>query len=193
MLIFSRKSKCPYCGVQLDDPPKRKAKCPECKRIIYIRSGKLVTEDEAQTMDWLGYLEQFDITRHKFDSERDTLSKRFNTKASVRDTIWSILNSLVATHPVQAYYEMARLVSQEGKDEQPYIEQALHALLISYKNRKIAYVRVECYGGEPDYSTCPGCAKLHQKKFLIDEALEKMPIPHCCTSDTGCRCTYKPA
>jgi hypothetical protein len=51
---------------------------------------------------------------------------------------------------------------------------------------------VECYGGEPDYSTCPECRKLHRKIFPIDEALEIMPIPRSCTSES-CRCTYEPA
>ena len=191
MQIFKKKIYCPNCHQQLDVAPKRKAKCPHCKQYIYIRQGNLVTEDEAQTVDWLVFLEKYDITRRKFDIERDALSERFKTRASANDTVWSILNKLVATHPEDAYREMARLVSQEGKDAQPYIEQALRTQLMSYKARGIKTVWVVGYDNDngPDYSTCPGCVELNRKKFSIDEALEKMPVPRNCSSG-WCRCGY---
>ena len=192
MAIFSLKPTCPYCKNQLEKVLKRKAKCPHCGQLIYVHKGEMLTEDNAQILDLLVFLEKYDITRQKFDQVRNKLSDRFKTKASAHDTIWSILNSLVATQPIEAYYDMARLVSQEGKDEQPYIEQALRTQLMSYKTRGIKTVRVVGYTEEPDYSTCPECVKLLHKKFPINEALEKMPIPRNCTRG-WCRCVYEPA
>ena len=189
MKIFKKKIYCPNCKHQLEVAPKRKAKCPHCKQYIYIREGKLVTGDDALKIDWLVYLDQFGITDQKFESSREELSKKFKTKASAHDTVWSILNSLVATRPEDAYREMARLVSQEGKDAQPYIEQALRTQLMSYKTRGIKTVWVVGYCEEPDYSTCSGCVELNRKQFSIDEALDKMPVPRYCTSG-WCRCGY---
>ena len=196
MPIFGRKVYCPNCKQQLEQAPKRKAKCPHCNQYIYIREGKLVTEDDAQTLDWLRYLDRFGITRQKFDSFRKELSNKFKTQASVHDTDWYILNAWVASNPnirrtKFAYYEMARLASQEGIDEKPYIEQALRSQLIFYKTRGVIFVWVENYEELPNYSTCPQCAELHGKRFSIDEALDKMPIPRSCTSES-CRCTYEP-
>ena len=199
MAIFGEDPRCPYCNQQLDKTPARKVKCPHCGEFIYVRQGKLITEEEAQISEWLGYLDQFDITRSKFDQERKKLSERFKTKASVHDTVWSILNKWVGSHPAQrsvefAYREMARLLSQEGKDCNHLIESALTAQLQFYKIRKVKNVIVQNYGGRGDnIDTCPQCAELHGKKFTIDEALNKMPIPRNCTSDFECRCYYEPA
>ena len=192
MTIFSRKPTCPYCKNPLETTPKRKAKCPHCGKWIYVRKGEMLKEDDAQILDWLVFLDKYGITKQKIESSRNDLSKKFKAKASVHDTIWFILNSLVTTKPEQAFYEMARLANQEGKDAQSYIEQALRTQLNSYKLRGIKTVRVVGYAEEPDYSTCPDCVKLLCKKFPIDEALEKMPIPRSCTSG-WCRCGYEPA
>jgi ssDNA-binding Zn-finger/Zn-ribbon topoisomerase 1 len=192
MTIFSRKPTCPYCKNQLETVLKRKAKCPHCGQLIYIRKGEMVTEDDAQILDWLVFLDKYGITKQQIESTRNELSIKLTRKASARETIWHILNSLIATEPIQAYYEMARFASQEGKDAQPYIEQALRTQLNSYKHSGIKTVRVVCYGAEPDYSTCPECRKLHRKKFSIDEAIEKMPVPRSCTGD-WCRCGYEPS
>src|SRR5450759_769134 len=87
---------CPYCHQRLDTTPKRKVVCPHCKRPVYVRMGELVTDDEAQTRDLLGYLAQLDIERKQFDKARADLSKRFSITASVHDTAWSILNGIIS-------------------------------------------------------------------------------------------------
>ena len=68
---------CPYCKIELDTVFKRKKKCPQCDKFIFVRNGQLMTEDEANIEDWLIGLAQFGITKKDFDSNRQALSKQF--------------------------------------------------------------------------------------------------------------------
>lgn len=95
-----------------------------------MRNGQLVTEEQATIMDWLVHLELFGITRKDFDKHRQELSKQFGGQASVNDTLWRILNTLVVDYAKddaaleQVYREMAKLVSSEGKDPTQYLVEA---------------------------------------------------------------------
>lgn len=160
-----------------------------------MRMGELVTDDEAQTRDLLGYLAQLDIERKQFDKARADLSKRFSITASVHDTAWSILNGIISKtrNPLvaqRAYYEMARLAHAENKPTKPYIAEALKARLIELSQQEAKTVVVQCYGGQIDDSTCPACQALHGKLFPIDKALKELPVPTACTNKE-CRCSYE--
>ena len=61
------------------------------------------------------------------------------------------------------------------------------------KRRGVRYVKINNYGGSPDYSTCPGCAELHGQVLPIDEVIMTQPVPNKCTNNFGCRCEYLPA
>jgi DNA-directed RNA polymerase subunit RPC12/RpoP len=129
---------CPYCKQPLEKAIKRKTPCPHCGSVIFVRQGELVTEEEAQILDWLKRLEPFGLNKKNFEQEREMLCERFMTKASVNDTVWSFLNSWVGAHKISqetkmAYYEMARLVDIEGKDPRPYISAALRSQLTYFK------------------------------------------------------------
>jgi hypothetical protein len=128
--IFSRSPKCPNCGEVLSEKPSRKTVCPHCEKAIRVRQGKLVTEEQANILDWLDRLSYLDVSEKEFAKHRDVLSKQFGSSASVNDTVWRILNDLVLRYPndksrlEQVYREMAALVSKEGKDPTQYLEQA---------------------------------------------------------------------
>lgn len=130
MKFFQRKSKCPTCNSELNDKPTRKQKCPHCGNEILIRSGKLLTEDEALILDWLVRLEGFGVTRDIFVQSRDRLTNKFRERANINDTIWSILNQLVGKYGAdnaaleQIYRNMSSLVTSEGKDPTPYLLEA---------------------------------------------------------------------
>ncbi len=130
MQFFQRKPKCPNCNQALPVKPTRKQECPHCGRCIFVRNGQLVTEEQATIMDWLVHLELFGITRKDFDKHRQELSKQFGGQASVNDTLWRILNTLVVDYAKddaaleQVYREMAKLVSSEGKDPTQYLVEA---------------------------------------------------------------------
>ncbi len=122
------------------------------------------------------------------------LSKQFGKTASINDTIWKILNTQVTKrvsfHDVKmAYYEMARLVSIEGKDPKPYCAEALRTELLELKSLGVKTVTIEGYGMRSD-SSCDKCKSLHGKKFDIETALQEMPIPTVCEDNFGCKCSY---
>ena len=133
MQFFQSKPKCPTCNSQLKEKPKRKQKCPHCGNEILVRSGRLVSAEEAFIIDWLASLEFFGVTRDNFIQTRDRLTKKFGKTASANDTIWSILNRLIIKHGAdnnalqQIYEKMSSLVASEGKDPTPYLLEAAKA------------------------------------------------------------------
>ena len=130
MLFSESKTCCPNCGIELQIKPTRKKECPHCGGFILVRNGRLVTEEQATIMDWLARLEAFGVTRREFDKQRDQLSKQFGAPATVNDTLWRILNSLILNFArnnallEQVYREMASLVTSEGKDPTQYLIEA---------------------------------------------------------------------
>ena len=142
MQIFKKKIECPYCKQQLEKAPTRKTKCPHCGNQIFVRKKELLTEEEAQVLDWVSRLENYGLTVQKFEKLRDELSKGFTTKATVNDTIWSFFHSWINAHPISeqtknVYYEMARLVSMEGRDGKPLIEAARRSQLTYFKSHGV--------------------------------------------------------
>lgn len=128
--LLQKKPKCPNCNSVLQKKPTQKKECPNCNKFIFVRNGELVTEEEATILDWLCNLEYFGITRKDFDEQRSKLSKEFRVQASINDTLWRIFNNLIITYAnndvvlEQIYREMARLVSNEGKDPTQYLIEA---------------------------------------------------------------------
>jgi hypothetical protein len=189
----SREPKCPYCDALLEKKPARKKKCPHCSNYIFVRKGRLLTESQKIVEEWLDRLGAFGITRQAFDQHRERLAKQFGFRPSVNDTVWRVLNSLVAgtTDHSQAkliYCEMARLVRGEGKDPKPYLAEAAKQELLDLKESGvISQVRVNTVN---DRFVCSKCRALAEKTFTIDQALHDMPIPNACENEDGCRCWY---
>jgi len=194
---FGEKPSCPYCGATLESRPTRKKKCPHCGSYMFVRGGEVVTDEEAAIRDWLDAVAEFAITREEFDRHREELSSRFGTRASVNDTAWGLLNALVgrvdgSTLP-HVYWQMARLVSEEGKDPKPYLREAARQQLLSLRNSGARFSSgarfVQVFNCNDPW-VCSGCRALEGKRWTFDEALLRMPIPDSCTEPSGCRCWY---
>lgn len=183
---------CPYCAKELAPTPKRKTRCPHCSNFIFVRAGRLLTEDEASIEDWLVRLAPFKISKDDFKNHRQQLSEQLGLTASVSDTIWQLLNIQVSNNydsqTVQwAYGEMAQLASMEGKDPKPYQAEASRAQLNHLKSRGIKTVKIV---GVNDEFVCENCQSLHNKEIDVEIALRDMPIPTVCKNESGCRCFY---
>jgi len=202
---------CPYCSITLESVPKRKKKCPSCGKFIFVRGGKPVTEDEARIQDNLWHLQWFRLTRLDFDKCRAELSGEFGVIASVNDTVWRLLNTQVAMSNradvlEQAYKEMARIATEEGKDPQPYLDEAnrmtkvrinqgtheafTHEMAEMQSRSNDAYYMkyVKGIGIRTcnDDHVCPACREIASRIWPIDQVPE-LPYEKC-TSKTGCRC-----
>ncbi len=186
---------CPYCKAELVPAPRRKKKCPECGQTMYVRDGKLLQEFDALQVDWLVFLSSLNVKKRDFDQTRKSLKKQTAVEPSFFDVVRNILDEVIARgsseDKVRAYHELSRAASWEGGDPSPYIEAGLRETLEEMKRRSVKTVKVNNYGGYPDYSTCEDCAALHGKAFSIDDALSSMPVPSKCSRDDGwCRCEY---
>ena len=179
---------CPYCGKNLDEIPTRKKKCTNCGNTIIIRRGELLTQEQAIIKDWKTRLEKFGFTENEFSKHREALTQQFGHTPSINDTIWRFLNSqIVKTKDKAIYYEMAHLVSMEGKDPKPYLAEVSKQTLLECKKLRARKVGVRnC----TDAYVRPECHKLENQIFTPKEALEKMAIPALCQNKDGCRCWY---
>lgn len=117
------KDTCPYCVFRFEKAPTRKKKCPECGKYIFVRFGKLYTEDEKDINDWLdrNTIKELGINRIAFNKTREKLRKEFGFVASVNDTAWRILNRINTTkmsfHDRRLIYlSMERILKAEGKN-----------------------------------------------------------------------------
>lgn len=190
----SKKPLCPYCKNELAEKPTRKKKCPFCENYIYVRQGKLLTEDEKDIDDWLKRVEGLGVTYKLFKEQRSKLSQEFGQQASVNDTAWRILNSLVVSKQSNSnrkiiYLEMAHIVTLEGKNPNPYLTEAVKYELLDFSSSGIKKVKVT---NANDSLICANCRKLENKVISINQALKEMPIPNNCEKKTGCRCWYSP-
>jgi len=202
---------CPYCGFKFEKIPTRKKKCPECGNYIYVRFGKLYTEEEKDIKDLLDNftMQELGVTRNIFNKTRQELSQEFGVVASVNDTSWRILNLIVVkdisiTHKKIAYQAMASILKDEGKNTDKILAQAHEMELLEGKAENEARAKkfrkellemknigskmlVKILTANDEY-VCEECGKLSKMTFTIDEFLETMPIPYTCTN-AKCRCS----
>lgn len=207
---------CPYCDVKFEKIPTRKKKCPECGEYIFVRWGKLYTEEGKNIKDWLDNynMQELGVTREMFNKTRKELSQEFGFVASVNDTLWRLLNRVVANensyrHKRMAYQAMESVLKSEGKNTDDIVAQAREMefmegkianeesakafrkeLLQVKENNNItgnqSVVRILTCNDE---HVCDECKRLSKTTFTVDEALHTMPIPNKCTNNE-CRCLY---
>ncbi len=186
---------CPYCGVLLENEPKRKTKCKSCNNFIYVRSSQdyfpswLVTEEQARVTDSLINLaSNIDNAEKLF---REALQKEKNPS----DALWIVYNKTIVDLTMKkdfhglfvVYSSMARHLLSEGKDTKKMMEESKKCELIEMGKILGRNARIEILVTKGDsYSYC---SKLNGKKFTIKGALERMPIPGQCTNNI-CRCVY---
>lgn len=201
-MFFQKKIKCPYCNENLEKRPSRKTKCPFCKKYIYVKSNKLVTEEEAKAIEqkWKikHELENFGLSEIDYNNHKNKLAKKRGFEPKHFDVIWGLLNKKTLelaknkdfNSLVSLYYQMALFLNEEGKIFFHVLQQSRKTELVNMKAMDIIKeVEIMSVGG------CSSCEELNGKKFTIEEALDKMPIPNKNCSNKNynnfCRCVYK--
>lgn len=199
MLWKKKKIKCPYCQNILEKKPSRKTSCPFCKKHIYVKSNKLVTEEEAKAIEqkwkFKHDLEKLKISEQEYNDHKAKLAKKFGFEPIFFDVAWDVLNARTLelarsqrfAELSHLYYEMARFLNEEGKDFFHVLQQSKEMELEHLKTMGIKKVEIMCGPG-----ACPSCLKLNKKILTIEEALKTMPVPNKdCTNtlyDNFCRC-----
>lgn len=211
-------SVCPYCKKVLEQKPTRKKKCPFCQNYIYVRTlpsnrkKALATEEEAKKIDteWakigrrqnrLRLLDEVGISENDF-IKRTHKSIEEASDQEIKDVVWAGYNQLALKYAKSndfgalktLYYRMALFLNEERKDFFQILQQSAKMDLLSYRQSEVVKKVEILTCGE---NSCESCQRLAGKKFTIEEALEKMPIPNKeCTfklydENRGfCRCCY---
>jgi len=199
MLFKKKKIKCPYCQNILEKMPSRKTTCPFCKKHIYVKSGKLLTEEEAKAIEqkwkFKHDLEKLGISEKEYNSHKEKLAEKFGFEPKFFDVAWDMLN-IKALELAKSrnfnnlgilYYEMALFLNEKGKDFFHILQQSSKAKLEHLKTMGVKKVEIMC-----GPKACPSCLKLDKKILAIEEALKIMPVPNKgCTNvlyDNFCRC-----
>lgn len=213
-IFRSKKKKCPYCNIIIEKEHKSKFKCPSCKeeimtvkdgeKIYYLtkaehESHKAEKKKKADRNKYYRFYEDFESISQNYLSQKESeWFRKMGDKANYDDLTWSVANGLLHEFAKQnnfyemkiLYLKMASFQYQHGKDFFRLLQ--LCRKMELYQIRKdigkdLKY-KVVIVGSDPD---CPECTKLDGTTYTIDEALEKIPIPHKdCTNGGWCRCCY---
>jgi hypothetical protein len=152
----------------------------------------MVTEYESKKIDWLKRVSCFDVNASLFDSTRNELENKFQSKPLFNDVCWNILNKLLEKYAGNIqfskliYLEMAHILELEGKDNKETIIRAYKNELIEMKRLKFKNVFALTTN---DDHVCEECNKMSIEKIPIDIAIETNPIPNRC-KNKYCRCSY---
>lgn len=194
---------CPYCGAELEKKPKRKQTCQACGKDMYVRTVPgtktrlLLTEEQKFDREWMQFFSGFGITQKDYYNFKEEIKFPYP-----RDIVWGLFNRTVLKLSEEKdfqglgriYYSMALFLNEEGKNPFKSLEKSNKMQLIFMKQ---SYVKKVTISSERD--SCPECIKMYGKKYTIEKALEKMPIPNKnCSYIMGkgkypfCRCMWVP-
>jgi tetratricopeptide (TPR) repeat protein len=205
---------CPYCLGGLPRAPKRKSKCPNCGKSIFVKNRPgssevvLVTEDDAKKIDeewewsrktstWLRILERYGLSDEEFQLRRKRNQQAYGSKASDRDIFWGFLNELVPKTVNEwelsnVYNMMAMFLHEEHKDFLAQLQESKRWVLRALKAGGCLNVRISA-----SEHACEACRRQDGKVLTIDEAIALLPVPcsECQSVSPGakrgfCRCRY---
>lgn len=198
--------RCPYCKKELEKIPIRKTKCSNCGKFIYVRNSILLTEKGAQEVDFKKRMqENFNDFNKKYLETKEKLTKKWGFVPKEGDIIWGASNALLSdaisandwSSAGLIYFEQSLFLYNIGKDFFRILQESFKCELRNLQKDDVLE-GVEILTGRD--ASCSSCQKLEGKKFSIEEALEKMPIPNeTCEFKLNpgdqkgwCRCTYLP-
>ena len=188
---------CPNCNEKIPKQITRKVSCPFCKKPIYVRQGKLVTEDEKFIIDWQKYMDFFvpDVTKVRENVER-TLTEKFGAKPSPRDLIWGMFNHIVIRlrNPDQLniiYLNMATFLGEEGKRKEADEILRLANKMSVMGSMKIGFDKGILLKNADDDFVCEECKKINGKVMGLQEAYVNFPLPISACKNKICRCRYE--
>lgn len=187
---------CPYCGSVLNPAPKRKKKCPDCSKTIYVRTteqlfnSNLLTEEQALASDFFKELINYGASVSDYQRKEEQLQDKWGFKPSPYDVVWSVSNDLIVNGPnledvydktretlyfaksisfSQALYQLRR-----GNDPTSYLIGVNNYDIDLAKTLGIGIAKMEILGDK----CCDNCAKLNGKTFSLEELKSKKILPN---------------
>jgi hypothetical protein len=188
---------CPNCFEIIPKQITRKMSCPFCKKVIYVRQGKPVTDGERFIIDWQKYMEFLvpDITKIRETVER-ALILQFGTSPSPRDLIWGMFNHIAARlrNPNQLeiiYMNMATFLTEEGdRKGADELSRSAHKMSV-LKSIEIGFDKGVLFKNAEDDFVCEECKKINGTMMSLQEAYENFPLPVSTCTNKKCRCSHE--
>lgn len=204
---------CPYCDYHFPVMPQRKDLCPSCNKVIYVwysttqNLKKLITEDDAHriTREITEHIEKYELlnkqdTLDKTEEDVKHLQEELLEKdptATLDDAYLFLLNNKIwetraFSEKSRLHYLKALILDNSEKDFYPDLRESKRLELLHLKTHD--YVRKVQIITNPD--SCKICKRDSDQILTIEDALERMPLPHKDCSrpmncETGfCRCSY---
>lgn len=190
-------SACPYCGVVLDKPIKRKRACPECGGTIHVRTTQELYPSSALTDEQLNHAEFYMtmkntiyVTMDDYKQTENMLKKKWSRdKINTYDVLWSLHNNLrLYQRHIDKTYDKKQVLSEvfnrkrwadeaaaryqanRGYDPAPYLRTAHNNTIQQAKlDDYTKGLTVKCY------DCCDACMKFNDKTFSL-EFLQKTPV-----------------
>lgn len=211
---------CPNCGSVMDKPIKRKRDCPDCKKVIYVRTTQALYAHSALTKEQLAHSDFYEslrynlgVTKDDYRSTESQLKKRWNkTKINTYDVLWSLHNNMkLYERGIGSDYDQTGKLSEmlrrkqsmdiaaatyqarRGYDPSSYLQAAHNnEIQIAKLSEYIDGLTIQSYG------CCDACTKFHNKTFSLKFLKETpiLPIKACtrpCEDNpkfTFCNCSY---
>lgn len=199
--IFSNKQICPYCNNIIQEEIKRKSKCANCDKFIFVRAGRLLSKNDAAIFDWIKKLEIYEPhVKNLFEKEKELSKLKYGKIILVRDIIWRVILKLINSamknsdfHKLFLLYTEAGLFSEEEgkmKNAKQNYQLATKMLITEFlQNKGIKSVRIVTAA---DSEMCDKCGKLDGEIIDIKKAYLNPPVPILKCKNKRCRCTLFP-
>ena len=211
--IARESAACPYCDYLFPVMPQRKGLCPSCNKVIYVwysttqNLKKLITEEEAHriTREITEHIEKYELlnkqdTLEKTEDEVKQLQAELLAKdptTTLDDAYLFLLNNKIRktrnnNEKSRLHHLKAMILDNSGKEFYPDLRESKRMELLHLKTQD--FVNKVQIITNPD--SCKVCKRDSDKILTIEEALERMPLPHkdCArpmNGETGfCRCNY---
>lgn len=212
--------KCPYCNEILVDPPKTKKKCPSCKKPVYFKIDPYtkktyyLAEPEAMEIEKLqdrfrieerfyNLFKGFGLTERYFKKRQTDYGEKAKGNYSAFAFVSSLFNELQLELAKKNDFHNLSWINLSmanflygynvdcghDHDFSPYLYESMKMELYDFKNQERQLnckLKAEILSG----GKCKKCDELNGKKFTIDEALQKMPLPVKDCENGFCHCTY---
>lgn len=141
---------------------------------------------------WLPYFHPFNLRKKHFFLEQDNLRKKFGCEPSDGDVIWAFFNALLQTRKsdserADVYRRMGDFLRDD--ENKAFRGEIFHrrADILIFKSSGV----VDSVAISASHDACNECKTLSGRRYSLDEAFRKPPIPHKrCTHKYGCRCVY---
>lgn len=200
---------CPYCGVEVEPPPKRQRRCPHCGETFRVRTWPwteqriLVTESQVELVEraWTDRnIEQnirtsstyIDVTASLWEKVTKQLTEEWGAQPNTRDVFWRAASIQLEKkgasgdwHSMsQIYREMATVQSLIGSDNTLSLQLANQ--VVAEGLRADGWDELMISAG-----CCAPCDEDDQVSVSVTTAVDSNRLPHQHCERDQCVCFYR--